>query len=332
MWDFNGDNLIDSYQPNPVFTYEEAGTYNVKLRVCCSSLNYFDYEEKQNYITVDEGLMYGDVDDNRLVESVDAGLVLMHTVGFDPIPEDPLPWEEWRRIQADVDLDEEISAVDGAYILQYVVGIIEELPISGRDRFPKGKIALFCEDNYINLIAESDMYTLELDLNEFRQLDPEALELIAQDCITYQSGERFALISANGLKGKVLRIPYSKESVQATSLSFNPAVNGYNEKISLHFSDHIQLISTITSIYPNPFNPETSIQLYIAEDSQVNLSIYNLKGQLITELISEFKEMGNYSVIWNGMDKDSQYVSSGVYLIRFSAEGILEFSKIVYLK
>lgn len=76
-------------------------------------------------------IFYGDVNDDEEVCSYDASLILQYVVDFDPIPEDPRPWEQWRFLRADVDLDGEILACDAAYILQYIVGTLEELPVDG---------------------------------------------------------------------------------------------------------------------------------------------------------------------------------------------------------
>ncbi|MCF7920926.1 MAG: PKD domain-containing protein [Candidatus Cloacimonetes bacterium] len=71
---------------------------------------------------------YGDVDDNGEIDCFDASLLLMISVGYDPLPCDPLPWENWRFYRSDTDLDGEITSYDAALILQYIVQIINELP------------------------------------------------------------------------------------------------------------------------------------------------------------------------------------------------------------
>jgi hypothetical protein len=60
--------------------------------------------------------------------------------------------------------------------------------------------------------------------------------------------------------------------------------------------------------YPNPFNPSTNIKFSIAKSSYVKLTITDALGRLITTLVNEFKQAGNYSV-----DFDASRLSSGVY-------------------
>jgi len=73
--------------------------------------------------------------------------------------------------------------------------------------------------------------------------------------------------------------------------------------------------------YPNPFNPSTSIEFSIPIDSDVTLTIYNLLGQAVTELVNEEINSGNYSAVWNGEDQNGTKVSSGVYLYKMQANG-----------
>ena len=68
--------------------------------------------------------------------------------------------------------------------------------------------------------------------------------------------------------------------------------------------------------YPNPFNPSTQIQYSLAESGAVNLSIYNMLGQKVAEIVNSTQEAGNYQVTWNAGS-----LSSGVYIYRLSTKG-----------
>jgi flagellar hook assembly protein FlgD len=84
--------------------------------------------------------------------------------------------------------------------------------------------------------------------------------------------------------------------------------------------------------YPNPFNPETQIDYQIPKTSNVNISVYNISGQLITTLVNEVKSPGNYSVRWNARDQNGLQVSSGIYLARMVSNNYAATSKLVLLK
>jgi len=68
--------------------------------------------------------------------------------------------------------------------------------------------------------------------------------------------------------------------------------------------------------YPNPFNPSTTIDFSIHNDSNVDLSIFNIKGQKIKTIAHNEFTKGNHSINWNGDDESGNSVSSGVYLYK----------------
>lgn len=83
--------------------------------------------------------------------------------------------------------------------------------------------------------------------------------------------------------------------------------------------------------YPNPFNPETTIQFDIPKSSQVRLTIFNHLGQRVKALVNELKSPGSYQVNWNGRDDAGRKVSSGVYIYRIEAEGFSATQKMMLL-
>ncbi len=86
------------------------------------------------------------------------------------------------------------------------------------------------------------------------------------------------------------------------------------------------------SVYPNPFVPETTIFIDVPKATLISLNIYNVKGQLIKQLINESKAKGQYAVKWSGTDDNGLKVASGLYLCRYSYQGKNATSKIILLK
>ncbi|MBT5078737.1 MAG: T9SS type A sorting domain-containing protein [Candidatus Marinimicrobia bacterium] len=78
---------------------------------------------------------------------------------------------------------------------------------------------------------------------------------------------------------------------------------------------------TLMDIYPNPFNPKTSINYELSVDSFVSLNIYNMNGQLVNQLVNTNVSAGLNSVIWNGSDNSGGEVASGVYLVNLNSNG-----------
>ena len=79
--------------------------------------------------------------------------------------------------------------------------------------------------------------------------------------------------------------------------------------------------------FPNPFNPSTSIEFSINNNSHIELSIYNIKGQKIKTLAQNEFTKGSHSIIWNGDNESEDPVSSGLYLYKLKIDGKTEVIK-----
>jgi hypothetical protein len=84
--------------------------------------------------------------------------------------------------------------------------------------------------------------------------------------------------------------------------------------------------------YPNPFNPTTTIRYDTPELSSVTLTIYDVMGRNVRDLVSEIKPIGQFEVKWNGTDASGKQVSTGVYFARLTAGEVSSVVKMVYLK
>lgn len=84
--------------------------------------------------------------------------------------------------------------------------------------------------------------------------------------------------------------------------------------------------------FPNPFNPETKIDFELPDAEIVTIEIFNVLGQNVRTLISEYKEAGKHSVTWNGTDNHSHPVPTGIYFYRMTAGDYIESKKMVFIK
>ncbi len=82
--------------------------------------------------------------------------------------------------------------------------------------------------------------------------------------------------------------------------------------------DDNEIVSTkfLLSNHPNPFNPTTTISFSILEENEIEIIIYNIKGQHIKSLTKNHFQKGNHSIVWNGKDANGKQVSSGVYFYK----------------
>jgi len=94
----------------------------------------------------------------------------------------------------------------------------------------------------------------------------------------------------------------------------------------------IPQITSLNNIYPNPFNPSTTISYGLAKAEKVNIQIYNVKGQLVHNLVSETKQTGNYRIVWNGTNDKGQALTSGMYIVKMTAGAYSRATKVIVMK
>ncbi|MFC1480735.1 alpha-amylase family glycosyl hydrolase [Candidatus Neomarinimicrobiota bacterium] len=84
--------------------------------------------------------------------------------------------------------------------------------------------------------------------------------------------------------------------------------------------------------YPNPFNPSTRIDYTLPSTGKVRLSIYDLRGRLVRQLVDTVQPTGSYVVNWSGTNEDGQPLPSGIYFYRLEAGGYTASNKMLLLK
>ncbi|MFQ5639283.1 MAG: FlgD immunoglobulin-like domain containing protein, partial [bacterium] len=77
----------------------------------------------------------------------------------------------------------------------------------------------------------------------------------------------------------------------------------------------------LAPVYPNPFNPTTTIQFQLPGDAQVTLKMYNVLGQCVREIFSGHLRVGTHHFIWDGRENNGRAVASGVYFAVLNAFG-----------
>ena len=84
--------------------------------------------------------------------------------------------------------------------------------------------------------------------------------------------------------------------------------------------------------FPNPFNPSTTIRYSLAQTESVNLTIYNVRGQLVKTLVNETQEAGRHSVEWYGDNEQKNKVASGIYFYKFETSVGTDVQRMLLLK
>ena len=79
--------------------------------------------------------------------------------------------------------------------------------------------------------------------------------------------------------------------------------------------------------YPNPFNPNTTIEYYLGESGMVTMNVYDVNGKLIDSIVNTYQVSGKHSIIWQPNN-----ISSGMYYINLVQGMNIDKMKLMYIK
>ena len=308
---------------------------------------------------------YGDVDLNSLVQGYDA-LYLLEAIMMD---EPNLNTQQ--ELNANVSLDQTISALDASLILLFDMGLLEELPVTnaGTAYAASGNLSM----NGLE-VEPGQSFTLPIDLsggsNIFAYKGGVSFndDIFSLDSVSWNGRFSSYRIEENNQLGVLKFAAAGTTAVNGTGtfnelhLSVSPAASigqtevitieniRWNEESVITDIDTAQIVIddqvglsgqgkgnipvefSLSQNYPNPFNPATTIKYGLPENSFVNLSIFDASGHLITNLVSEEQSAGWHTIQWNGQNSIGQRISTGVYFYRIEVDKFVDVRKMVFMK
>jgi hypothetical protein len=152
-----------------------------------------------------------------------------------------------------------------------------------------------------------------------------------------------------------LELPWTQSSVnlslwtgQAVGLRFRFKTDGVLGDLGIHIDNlavYAGIDSTaplhpagpvynyqITSVYPNPFNPSTTIRYEVAAPGEVTLVVFNSLGQEVRRFAAHAQVAGTQFLAWDGTTARGEAVSSGLYFIQLQAGSALSTQKLLLLR
>jgi hypothetical protein len=112
------------------------------------------------------------------------------------------------------------------------------------------------------------------------------------------------------------------------AIMISPKVTNVEEEEEIVSPQDFQLFQN----HPNPFNNETIIKYTLSKSSHVSLVIYNILGQKVRTLVSEYQKPGVKTVSWDGKDEKGEDLSSGIYLYKLKSGEITQTKRMLLLK
>ena len=175
---------------------------------------------------------------------------------------------------------------------------------------------------------------------------------VAIDNIAIKEGDDFTWLTVSPYKGTAVAIGNLNDSISVqigvygTDDNFTIAedivVASDNTELTVQIGVGVEVAideSGLTPFefalhqnYPNPFNPETNIQFDVAENSDVNVSIFNIMGQKVATLVNGNMDAGIYHIKWNGLSDKGIALPSGMYFYEMKSLEYQYVKKLVLVK
>ena len=175
---------------------------------------------------------------------------------------------------------------------------------------------------------------------------------VAIDNIAIKEGDDFTWLTVSPYKGTAVAIGNLNDSISVqigvygTDDNFTIAedivVASDNTELTVQIGVGVEVAideSGLTPFefalhqnYPNPFNPETNIQFDVAENSDVNVSIFNIMGQKVATLVNGNMDAGIYHIKWNGLSDKGIALPSGMYFYKMKSLEYQSVKKLVLVK
>lgn len=250
------------------------------------------------------------------------------------------------------DLPNEISSVkqilfeaneyDAAWIMKYISGRITELPwlidtfvIYGKLQTDEianglkiGKISKFA-DNIYDIPVYLNNY-LNGPLGIKFEINGDIIDIVSYETennsMMVMNHNNRVVISGSGefLPSNpvvVIKAKLSDELIKLADVRFNDNEIG-DINYSISSVETNDLTNTIISNTPNPIVEKTIITLNINTEDIYNLNVYDMKGNLVKNLINNTKlNSGLHTIEWNLLDNNTTKVNSGVYFLRLESNG-----------
>jgi len=204
--------------------------------------------------------------------------------------------------------------------------------------------AVLEEVNFTDRVKDFEVKIANID-NENHQVVIGLISMVSRELPDLSAGSgpiaelHFKL--DNGIKGVELQAIELENPNHSLTYYYNDYSGGRPEVQSVHPEFATQYVvkeaavPTVFALHqnsPNPFNPTTSIKYDMPKAGDVQIAVFNVLGQRVTDLVNGYQEAGSHEVVWNGKDDGGSSVASGIYFYRIKTSEFSDTKKMLLMK
>jgi hypothetical protein len=193
-------------------------------------------------------------------------------------------------------------------------------------QYIKSEAPIIARAPELNIVLLNSAYELEWNGGDYKQ----AVTYILEKSVNSSSYTPVFTIEADNSSEK--SYSYLDKNDKSSDILFY-RIKQVNEDGSVVYSSQVKIGQgetesfTLKQNYPNPFNPKTSIDIELLEDTDIEVTIYNLEGEEITKLFKGFLSQGVHKFEFNAKE-----LPSGVYIYKVATPGFSQSKKMILTK
>ena len=258
-----------------------------------------------NCILAEIEFIAGDLNDDGFINVIDIVQLVNYVLNIN-VPE-PHQYEA-----ADLNNDDVLNVVD---IVQLVNLILDSTLLKSESKL---SFDIHQSLNNIKIISESNIAGFELHFNS----EIEEFNHSIEGWEFYFNKEKLLGVNLEGIETNEIKLPLSSDYSIVSNIIVDWNLNSGTKEVILIPEDY-----KFQSIYPNPFNPVTTIPFAIPVDSQIKIDVYDLRGNHIDQLVNQNYNAGFHQIIWSPNN-----ISSGLYFIQFQTPTYISKQKVIFIK
>ena len=218
------------------------------------------------------------------------------------------------------DVNSECDSIEGRWISEYYSNTMYEF--DGQNRLTYYCVEDTCDSTYWSSLDTSDAIP---ERNPYTFIN---------DTLTIDLyfGNIYEEIVTFLCDGNVIDFNSQQSNLHRIGTDFEDCDDYNGQQLELSYGINKPEKFRLNQNYPNPFNPVTNISYDLSEESYVSITIYDMMGNVINNLVKSKQSSGFKSLQWNSTNNQGQPVSAGVYLYTIEAGDFRQTKKMILLK